>query len=56
MRTAEDCRRNMAEMKARAAKSPARRGQYLEMAEVWGRLETESAKAEGVLRKAPDKP
>jgi hypothetical protein len=47
MRTAEDCRRKAAEMQALAARSPVRREQYLQMADVWMRLERESAEAEG---------
>jgi hypothetical protein len=47
MQTAKDCRRKVAEMNALAARSPALREQFLQMAEVWERLERESARAEG---------
>jgi hypothetical protein len=52
MRTAEDCRRQVAEMNARAAKSPVRREQYLQMAQLWRQLEEESARAEGSVASA----
>jgi hypothetical protein len=47
MRTAEECRRQAAEMKALAAKSPVMREQFLLMAQAWTELEQESARAEG---------
>ena len=47
MQTAKNCRRKVTEMNALAAKSPALREQFLQMAEVWKRLERESAQAEG---------
>jgi hypothetical protein len=50
MQTAAYCRRKVLEMEALAKKSPVTRGQYLEMAETWGRLELESAQAERLER------
>ena len=47
MQTAKNCRRKVTEMNALAAKSPALREQFLQMAEVWKSLERESAEAEG---------
>jgi hypothetical protein len=52
MRTAEDCRRQVTEMNARAAESPVRREQYLQMAQLWQQLEDESARAEGLIASA----
>jgi hypothetical protein len=54
MRTAKDCQAMATEMRVLARKSPALSAQYLQMAEMWERMERESARTEGLTRRRPD--